>query len=185
MKKSVVYISLLLISAAHANIYKWTDSNGIVHYSDTPQSGATQVVLPPSEPATPVVKEANPNNSSKPNSSQTIQVPTKDKAVAIAQPRSEETIRNNQGFVPVIVNVEPELEAGDLLQVALDGQLIGKPQNTKLFAVNNVLRGEHSLTVQLMDAEGKVIATSEPVTIYMHRPRVGMVPATRPNKSLN
>lgn len=41
-------ILLLLIVAlpAHAQLYKWTDANGTVHYSDRPQEGAAGKPLP-------------------------------------------------------------------------------------------------------------------------------------------
>jgi len=33
-------------------------------------------------------------------------------------------------------------------------------------------RGEHRLLVQVIDDEGEVIAESEPVVVYVHRPTV-------------
>ena len=43
-----IFLSLVLaLSAlpAHAQLYKWTDANGVVHYSDRPQDGANAKVL--------------------------------------------------------------------------------------------------------------------------------------------
>lgn len=171
----------LFLTSAQAEIYKWTDSNGTVHFSDVPHSGAQQVILPAqdtSSPAKGASPSANVPEKIIENQSQKIE-----KAVSISQPKAEETIRNNQGYIPVIVNVEPELAKEDLMQVLLDGQPIGKPQHTKLFALDNVLRGEHSIAVQLVDKDNNVITFSEAITVYMQRPRVGMVPQTRPKNN--
>lgn len=51
-KYVVVILSILFASAVAATeIYKWTDENGVVHYSDTPGSSTSQVVdiTPPAE----------------------------------------------------------------------------------------------------------------------------------------
>jgi hypothetical protein len=37
--KRVIFLSLLLASAAHAEIYKWKDAEGMMHYSDQPPKG--------------------------------------------------------------------------------------------------------------------------------------------------
>ncbi len=35
-------------------------------------------------------------------------------------------------------------------------------------------RGSHTIAVQVVNTEGKVLITSDMVTIYMQQPRVGM-----------
>ena len=39
--------TLLLPSLALAEVYRWTDANGRVHFGETPQSGAVQVEVKP------------------------------------------------------------------------------------------------------------------------------------------
>jgi len=53
---------LLALSAfsAQAQIYKWTDANGTVHYSDQPQAGQNATALAPSAaPASPNTSQDN------------------------------------------------------------------------------------------------------------------------------
>lgn len=164
---------LLLTSAVHADIYKWTDTNGVVHFSDKPAPGAQSVHLPPSQSIS-IEKLAPP----------LMEDPISEhhggyEKIRVVQPDNEATIRDNQGSVPVIINVEPALQPDDKIQLVVDGASMGSPNHTVLFELNNLNRGAHTIAAELLDASGKVLLTSDVVTIYMQRPRVGMVPETR------
>ena len=99
------------------------------------------------------------------------------------QPEDQATIRNNQGYLPIIVQTEPELKAGDKVQVIFDGAPLGEPQATTVFALRDITRGSHTLAVKVMNAEGKELNTSESITVFIQRPRVGMVPETHPART--
>lgn len=159
---------------AYADIYKWIDDQGVVNFSDTPHPGAEKVELPeaqtfsPPTPGSPASERLSPE----PNSQAKGHMYTK---VVITQPDNEATIRNNQGFIAITVQVEPDLFPGDKLQLIFDGTPLGEPQNNTSFQLNGVNRGSHTLAVQIVDAGGEVIDTSDSITIFMFRPRVGMV----------
>ncbi|STX51284.1 Uncharacterised protein [Legionella busanensis] len=170
-----------LVSPLQAEIYKWTDSQGVVHFSDEPHPGAEKVVLPPTQSSNPPSNA--PTNPTPPVTGNPVNknsVTQPDYTVTISQPKSDSTIRNNQGYVSVVIEVEPELQQGVMLQLMFDNRPLGKPQVGKSFILNNVNRGAHTLAVQIIGANGDVLSTSDPVTFYMQRPRVGMVPNTRP-----
>ena len=48
----------------------------------------------------------------------------------------------------------------------------GSPQTTATWKLENVLRGPHDLVVQRLDSSGKVLATSDPVRVYVLRPGI-------------
>ncbi|KTD52374.1 hypothetical protein Lrub_0006 [Legionella rubrilucens] len=172
----------LAVGALHAEIYKWTDSEGNVHFSDQPHQGSEQINLPASQTFTP---PAQNNSAPPPAKTQGSDAERGYKVLRIAQPIDEATIRNSQGYVPVIVEISPELKSGDKLQILYDGEPLGEPQATTVFALNDVKRGSHTIAVQAVDEEGNVLSTSEMITIFMHRPRVGMVPQTKPKNTAN
>ncbi|MGQ3889536.1 DUF4124 domain-containing protein [Legionella sp. CNM-1927-20] len=186
IKVIISIFSLLLVNPLCAEIYKWTDSQGVVHFSDEPHPGAEKVVLPPTQTAppsstntpTPTNTPTTPASTTNTVNSDSLTQP--DYTVTITQPQNDATIRNNQGYVSVAVNVEPEIQKGVMLQLIFDNQPLGEPQASKNFILNNINRGAHTLAVQLIGANGDVLSTSDVVTFYMHRPRVGMVPNTRP-----
>lgn len=55
MKQLLLVVLALAVLPAHAQLYKWTDANGKVHYSDHPQDGANAkaVTVPRAAPAGP------------------------------------------------------------------------------------------------------------------------------------
>ncbi|HEY7741952.1 MAG TPA: hypothetical protein VIA19_02810 [Burkholderiales bacterium] len=89
--------------------------------------------------------------------------------VSIVSPRNEETIHDNTGRVAVTVAIRngDALAAGGAIRVLLDGKPFGPDARASSFALEGLERGEHRLQVQLTNAAGAVIATSEVVTFYM------------------
>lgn len=173
MKKVVLLFSLLLlcVCVSYAQIYKWTDSQGNVHFGDVPHEGAVQVKV--NESQTYSAPKPLNNNVNQPGISQQTKPRTYDK-VEITQPENESTIRNNQGSLVVAVQLEPDLTPGDMVQLLFDGAPLGEPQANLTFQLNGVYRGTHSVAVQVVDPSGGVLNTSDPVVFHMHRPRVGM-----------
>lgn len=167
-------IGLVIVSmASYAEIYKWTDSQGNVHFSDKAHEGAEKIKIPDapsysSPSSNPAMEE--PKSQLQDNADASHEY----KKIAISQPENEATIRNNQGYVAVAVQIEPDLIEGDELQLLFDGAPIGEPQKGLLFQINGIYRGSHRIAVQVQDEDGNVLLTSEPITIYMHRPRINM-----------
>ncbi|MBI2786447.1 MAG: DUF4124 domain-containing protein [Legionella longbeachae] len=181
MNKFFVFLSLMIvICASYAQIYKWIDNQGNVHYSDVPHEGAEILSIPDVQN---ISAPTSPNSSTPP--SITENNPSKQQNtyanIAIVQPEAGATIRNNQGFVEVSVQVEPNLFPGDKLQLIYDNSPLGQPQRNLVFELSGMYRGSHTVAVQILDREGNVVETTEPITIYVFRPRVGMVPGTRPH----
>lgn len=172
MNKLLWVVSLMMIfGISNAEIYTWTDSQGAVHFSDTPHPGAKKMNIPDAQGySTPQPKsQTNPQIEKKENKSQQ-QTYTK---LTIVQPENQATIRNNQGYIVVATEIIPDLVPGDKLQLLFDGTPIGEPQTALLFQLNGIYRGSHTIAVQVIDENGNALMTSEPITIFMHRPRVG------------
>jgi hypothetical protein len=160
---------LLLVCPLHADIYKWTDDNGNVHFSDKPQPGAETIKLPPTQTFSPP-KATEPLPPEHEIARQTTATYTK---IMIVQPQDQETIRSNQGLLSVITRVEPELNTGDKLQLIYDGSPVGPPQTEPAFTLKQIFRGSHTLQLQVVSEDGKVIGSSNTVTIFMHHTRIG------------
>jgi hypothetical protein len=92
-----------------------------------------------------------------------------DTGVRIVSPQNEETIHDNTGRVAVTVMIRngDSLAAGGAIRVLLDGRPFGPDARASSFALEGVERGEHLLQVQLTNAAGTVIASSEVVKFYM------------------
>ncbi len=176
MRKYCLAIGMLLATSIIAQttlIYKWTDSSGNVHFTDKPQPGAEEIKLPAAQTySSPQTKNTSPSNGQAQQS--TEEKPNHYENISIVQPSDQETIRNTQGTISVILDIKPKLMPGDNVQMIFDDSLVGQPEATTVIALQDVTRGSHTLTAQVMDSQGNILTKSAMITIYMMPPRVGM-----------
>ncbi len=147
--------------AGSGKIYLWRDKQGVLVYSDTAIPGAEEVEI----------KTANTVKSSIEISVLDISPKVIDEnyAVSITQPASNATVRDNTGSVYISVNINPIFKPGHKVQLYLDDEPYKQPQSRSMFVLRNIDRGEHIIKMTLLSDKGKIIATSSPVTFYMHR----------------
>ncbi len=150
------------------------DKQGNVHFSDQPQEGAVKLDIPDAKPPSPEQKAAPTSEQAKPLST-TSSGPRAYKSIAIVQPENDATIRNTDGIVAVAVDLHPAIVKGDRVQLLYDGKKMGDPQATTTFSLSGVLRGSHTVSVQIVDGSGKEIGHSNTITINMMPPRVNMI----------
>lgn len=167
IKVSVLLLLLLIMLPAVAAIYKWTDANGVVHFSDQPHSGAKQIHV-----GQPTVVTLPPVPSFQP-SLESSSAATGYERFAIIQPEPEATVRNNPGTVTVRFAIEPELRRGHRIQVLLDGQPVKVgPVTSTTMELHSVYRGTHTVSAVIKNSSGEIVARAKPITFYMHRPSV-------------
>ncbi len=147
--------------AGSAKVYVWRNEQGVLVFSDSPMPGAEEVEI----------QESNTMKSSVDTSVLDITPKVIDEKyqVNITQPESNATVRDNTGSVYVSGRIQPIFKRGLKIQLYLDGKPYEKPQTHSMFVLRNVDRGEHKIKMTLISDKGKVIATSSPVTFYMHR----------------
>lgn len=154
---------LALSLSVQANVYKWVDKDGKVHYSDKPQPNAEVVEL----------KETSSNQIRLDVPAAIPKADTKVEAieyqVSILTPEADETIRNNEGKFEVTATVTPEKPANALWVLRIDGKVWGDAMDVPLFRVSELDRGEHTIEVQLIARNGKPIASSGSRTLFLHR----------------
>lgn len=156
---------LLVITAsvAEAAVYKWVDEHGNVHFSDTPRQGAEEVRVPPAQtysaPKLPATPPSVPRDAAKAPDYQRFE---------LIAPENEATIRDNLGALTVSFALDPGLKPGHQIQLLLDGQVQTTGQKVTV-NVQNVHRGSHSLQGQVIDTRGKVVMSTQTITVHMHR----------------
>ncbi|QIZ78311.1 DUF4124 domain-containing protein [Ferrimonas lipolytica] len=173
-----VLMLLLLALPASAEIYKWVDADGKIHYGDKPVAGAEKVV--PKEPMTATLSRAptTPTQTQQPQTSPAQQrISYKVKFTA---PDNNATVRNNNGQVPVSIFLKPELASNHRLQLFLDGSVIRTLGGGGNFVLDDIDRGEHQLQVKVIDKSGKILAYSSKRTLFMHRQSLLMPSGSKP-----
>ncbi len=169
MCKQTFFTALLTLSVAVSapvpadEIYRWVDGNGQVHYSDVPRDGAEQIELNPAQAfSAPAVARPAPA------ASQTAAEPAEVyAALEIVSPTQEETIWNTGGIITVSVSPEPALKPGHSLNIYYDGRLIAaKAPRATSVQLSEVYRGEHRISAEILDVNGRAVKQAQPVTFF-------------------
>jgi len=154
----------LPVQAGQAKVYVWRDESGVLVFSDSPRAGAEEVKIKEDSLSLPSVDTSILDI--KP------QIIEEKYEVVITQPDNNATIRDNSGSVYIAGGIKPIFKRGYRIQLYLDGQPYQKPQTHSMFALRGIDRGEHQIKMSLINEKGKVIASSQSVTFYMHRASV-------------
>ena len=163
--------SLLTAPALADEIYMEVDENGVPVFSDTRVSDDSEPVQL-REPTT----YSEPTN--KPMSQRELdklrEIEEKAKAppkykLKITSPENDSAIRDNAGNLSVTVSISPKLLITHKAQLLLDGAEVKSLRGSGTVELTEVDRGTHTLKVQITDLDGKVIASSKPVQVTLHR----------------
>jgi hypothetical protein len=161
-------------------MWKWTDANGVVHYSDIPGPGAVQVGVTVSrgQPgAAPAVPGPGTGYSTAPDDDEAVAYTS----LAIVQPENEASYFEPDAVVGVQINSDPTLADGDSMYLYLDGNRIGNTGGSSSYSLQSLDRGTHTLTAAIFDSQGKQKIRSQPVTFYMKQPTINSPAAVGPN----
>ena len=169
---ALLFCTYSTLSFAETKIYRWIDSQGKTHFSDTAPPGTPQITVENKN----LVSNQDPIDTRSMNSSnKTKQESEKNKKAVvkyqaeIVYPQDDTAIRSNEGTLEINVKTTPEKESTQLLQLYLDGQALGSPQMSPTIRALNVDRGTHQVQAHLLGEDGKVLAKTQIVTIHLQR----------------
>jgi len=165
----LVLLGLLAAGAVVADAYTWTDDEGVVHYSDRPQPGATRIDL----------AEPNTGRSPAPRSSastaddgepDTTADPLRYSSFEVTSPGAEETLWNIEGTLNVSLSLTPALQPGHQVRVYFDGS----PQivSGTSFQLDEVYRGVHQVQAEVLDPTGKMLIRTRTNRFYVQQSSV-------------
>jgi len=166
----VILLGLLASGTALAQAYKWTDADGVVHYSDRPQPGATEVDLGKyrAPQGNSLARKPLPRRAD--NADKDDSGAFRYTSLSIASPAAEETLWNIEATLNVSVALSPALQGGHRLRVYFDGT----PQevSSTSFQLQEVYRGAHNLQAEVVDQAGNVLIRSQPSRFYVQQTSV-------------
>ena len=170
MRKWLIVVSALLAtSASGAPAWTWVDANGQVHFSDRPVPGARQVELAGAQSFNAPLRQpaaAGGSQSGAPASG------TPYRAIEIVAPGNQETLWNIGGVLTVQVRLDPGLQAGHRVDLALDGQRRNLNTASLQFTLNDVFRGAHTLQALVIDSTGTELMRSAPSSFVVQQTSV-------------
>jgi hypothetical protein len=177
-----LFIVVALASAAawgSADVYRWTDANGQSHYSDRPQPGAERITITVTPPASGSPEGNTPAASGQEPDDEPAAPVDRYQSLTITSPAQEQVLWNIEGQLDVAAAVQPPLQPGHALQFTLDGRTeVAEPGSTRV-QFQEVFRGEHSLQVEVVDAQGRPLVAS-PTTRFFVRQTALPNPAPPP-----
>jgi hypothetical protein len=163
----IALASLVLVCAAQvgvAQVYKHVDENGNITFTDKPPADAELIeIRSPNSISAPVAIEYHQEAAPKAEVAEGY-------TVKITAPANETIIARGPGNFSVSASVTPGLQAESRLQLLIDGAARGEPQSGTSWALTNVFRGTHALEIAVVNAKGKQLAKSAPITVYVFRP---------------
>jgi hypothetical protein len=157
------------LGAGAAEIWRWKDANGVVHYSDNPVAGAERIVMDTPGPA--AQDEAAPG--AQPAQPEAPPVPLPPFAYTACEITSPANEQDFQGVQPVAVNlrVEPGLQPGHRIQVFVNGQQRSDwPANSTSYTFAEVFRGSYTLNARILDAGGRTLCAGPTITFHLRQP---------------
>lgn len=170
MDPRLLVLALGLLGAAGlpaAEVYRWTDEDGIVHYSDQPHPGAEKIYLAEPNTSRALSAARKRNDETEPADSPEF---VKYESIAVTAPVAEETLWNIEGVLTVTLSVSPALQPGHQVRLYFDGT----PQMLAGTSVQlqEVWRGSHNLQAEIIDATGKLMIRSQPIRFYVQQSTV-------------
>ncbi|MGE8146094.1 DUF4124 domain-containing protein [Pseudomonas frederiksbergensis] len=165
--KGWLLIICLFAFPALADVYTYVDAQGNRVFTDQPRPGnAKRVPL-----ATSNRMSANPTGAaplvaaSKPEEQPLFHYDM----LRVLVPEPDATIRSSAGEVIVSVTSEPGLQRGHRYRLLLDGQPTAEPGVSPVFALSNIDRGSHNLSVEILDEQSRTVERTANQPFHMLR----------------
>lgn len=181
MRALLIFLALAPGITWAADVYRWTDSDGQTHYSDRPQPGAERITITVSPPASGAPDGTSPAASGQEPDDESPATVDRYQSLTITSPAQEQVLWNIEGQLDVAAAVQPPLQPGHALQFTLDGRTVTAEPGSTRARFPEVFRGEHSLQVEVVDAQGRTLVASPTTRFFVRQTALpNPVPAPRP-----
>lgn len=172
---------LTAVSAVAADMWRWRDADGVMHYSDRPVPGAERMNMqaPQSSGETSSGQNASSAAFTAPRPDAAAPPPIRYTRCEIQRPANDEVF-NAVDTVTVTVALEPGLVEGYRLQMFVNGaEYKDWPAGSTTYSLQNLFRGSYSVSARVVSADGKAACMGPPVSFHIRQPTINS-PARRP-----
>lgn len=160
-------IACLIALPTQAGVFTYVDAQGHQVFTDQPEPGnALRVQLNAIN-----LMAANENTAVAP----AVSITPEEQPLfhydllRILVPQPDATIRSNAGEVIVSVTTEPELQPGHRYRLLLDGEPTAEPGFSPVFPLSNIDRGSHTLSVEILDEQARIVERTASQPFHMQR----------------
>jgi Domain of unknown function (DUF4124) len=175
MRQIAALLSMLIaLSANGAEMWRWKDADGIVHYSDRPVPGAERMDVLSRQKTTSDIPKPAARVVAPPPPAEVVYT-----RCVVTAPDNDQVFMGVNA-VQAAIAVEPIVQAGHRLQVLLNG--VPDPQ-WQAGAVSRTLeglfRGSYTLRVRVVDAGGNELCAGPVVNFHVRQPSL-LAPGRKP-----
>ena len=170
--RTLFFLCLLMLAfTGQTAIYKWVDSKGEVHYSDTPTRDAEQIKLSDPTIYTPTgtgSSAAQPQTSDSAPDVKSL----KYSSFVIVAPGNNETVQANDGKVTVQFDIQPRIQAGHYIVPVVDGRILSQRVVGPVLVLEGMERGAHMVHASIHNPTGQLQARSNIVQFFVQQTSV-------------
>ena len=164
----VALLGIFVAAAATADVWRWVDDNGVVHFSDTPVEGAERIDVSEASRTTGArVYTPPPQVGAGDEPAPEVEEEFRYESLTVASPAAEETLWNIEGTLNVSLALTPGLQSGHQVRVYFNGE--PRMVNSTSFTINEVWRGVHNIQAEVLDETGKLMIRSQPNRFYVQQ----------------
>lgn len=151
-------------------VYKWTDAQGVVHFSDQPVPGAEKVTTSSATAHAGILGQTTPSSAPGPGPKPKTSTSLASAKVAITSPGPQQTFTGGEQ-VPVALATDPEPKPSWTVAWTLNGaQVPGQAPDATQFTLTDLPRGVYTIEATVTDASTGESKAAEPVTFNVLRP---------------
>jgi hypothetical protein len=166
IRAGLALILVLMSTPASAEVFTYIDAQGNRVYTDQPRANAKRVPIATSNRMAVPANTAAPITTAKKSAEP---APFHYDMLRILIPEPDATLRSSAGELIVSVTSEPGLQSGHRYRLLLDGKATGEPGVSPVFALSNIDRGSHSLSIEILDAAGRTVERTANQPFHMLR----------------
>ncbi len=166
-RATFILLGLLVASSALADAYKWTDEDGVVHFSDRPHPGAEIVRLDESRSRPQTARPTATSPAPDEEASGAVAEPFSYTSLEVVAPAAEETLWNIEGTLNVSLALSPALQPNHEVRVYFDG--VARTVEGTSFQLEEVYRGVHNIQAEVLDEAGNLMIRSLPNRFYVQQ----------------
>lgn len=170
-------ILLAVAPVGAAQVYRWVDKDGVVHFSDQPVKGAEQIPLTPApKPGSVAPPAYRPPPAQLTPPPETV---ARYNRCVVKGPTPDQTFMQAD-VIAVQVDTDPALQPEDGIAASLNGEALqGWPRGSAAFRIGPLPRGAYTLAVTVTGADGTVKCTSPTTSFNVFQPTL-LSPARKP-----
>jgi hypothetical protein len=156
------------LAASGQEIYRWVDKDGIVHYADQPGS-ADAVLINIIEPnaydsADTAIAAPGGDTDEEPEAEDAYQ------SLAIVSPENDQVYFGADAVVLVSAYLEGSLQPDHSIALFMNGKRLETQGPTA--ELSELARGSYTLSASVLDADGKPVIASRPVSFHVRQPSI-------------